>query len=137
MDRHIVILHRPAPDRRSAEAGQQTDLPPVGRASRQRSSHSVHRSLHRDRQAGVRSCCIEREVGSGRVRRGDTGARPERRRWAAVFPPAQATARQASGMGATTAQMVLQFALGETVDPARVELATEFLVRGSTASPTI
>jgi LacI family transcriptional regulator, xylobiose transport system transcriptional regulator len=35
-------------------------------------------------------------------------------------------------MGATAARMVLQLAVGEAVEPARVELATQLVVRDST-----
>jgi LacI family xylobiose transport system transcriptional regulator len=50
-------------------------------------------------------------------------------------PPMTTVRQPFAEMGATAARMVLQLALGEMVEPARVELATELVVRGSTAAP--
>ncbi|WP_433043050.1 LacI family DNA-binding transcriptional regulator [Dactylosporangium sp. CS-033363] len=52
-------------------------------------------------------------------------------------PPMTTVRQPFAEMGATAARMVLRLALGEPVEPARVELATELVVRGSTAPPTI
>ncbi|WP_433202607.1 LacI family DNA-binding transcriptional regulator [Dactylosporangium sp. CS-047395] len=52
-------------------------------------------------------------------------------------PPMTTVRQPFAEMGATAARMVLQLALGEPVEPDRVELATELVVRGSTAPPTI
>ncbi|WP_433606311.1 LacI family DNA-binding transcriptional regulator [Dactylosporangium sp. CA-139114] len=52
-------------------------------------------------------------------------------------PPMTTVRQPFAEMGATAARMVLQLALGGAVEPARVELATELVVRGSTAPPTI
>ncbi|WP_426503325.1 LacI family DNA-binding transcriptional regulator [Dactylosporangium sp. McL0621] len=52
-------------------------------------------------------------------------------------PPMTTVRQPFAEMGATAARMVLQLAQGEVVEPARVELATELVVRGSTAPPTI
>jgi LacI family xylobiose transport system transcriptional regulator len=50
--------------------------------------------------------------------------------------PALTTVRQPfAGMGNAAAEMVLALAAGQTVDPARVELATSLVVRDSTAPP--
>ncbi|MFI5908584.1 LacI family DNA-binding transcriptional regulator [Dactylosporangium sp. NPDC051541] len=48
-------------------------------------------------------------------------------------PPMTTVRQPFAEMGATAARMVLQLAMGEPVEPARVELATELIVRGSTA----
>jgi LacI family xylobiose transport system transcriptional regulator len=50
-------------------------------------------------------------------------------------PPMTTVRQPFAEMGATAARMVLQLALGEVVEPARVELATELVVRESTAPP--
>jgi LacI family transcriptional regulator, xylobiose transport system transcriptional regulator len=50
-------------------------------------------------------------------------------------PPMTTVRQPFAEMGATAARMVLRLAVGETVEPARVELATQLVVRGSTAPP--
>ena len=51
-------------------------------------------------------------------------------------PPMTTVRQPFAEMGATAARMVLQLALGETVEPARVELATQLVIRASTAPPS-
>lgn len=50
-------------------------------------------------------------------------------------PPMTTVRQPFFDMGATAARMVLQLALGEAVEPARVEVATQLVVRASTAAP--
>jgi LacI family transcriptional regulator, xylobiose transport system transcriptional regulator len=50
-------------------------------------------------------------------------------------PPMTTVRQPFAEMGATAARMVLQMAIGEAVEPARVELATQLVVRASTAPP--
>ncbi len=42
-----------------------------------------------------------------------------------------------AGVAYDAARMVLQLAVGEAVEPARVELATQLVVRASTAPPRL
>ncbi|GAA1499808.1 LacI family DNA-binding transcriptional regulator [Dactylosporangium maewongense] len=51
-------------------------------------------------------------------------------------PPMTTVRQPFAEMGATAARMVLQLAVGEPVEPARVELATRLVVRASTAPPS-
>jgi DNA-binding LacI/PurR family transcriptional regulator len=56
-------------------------------------------------------------------------------RWAG--PPMTTVRQPLSGMGATAAQMVVRLANGEPLEHPRVELATELIVRESTAPPRL